>query len=152
MSKIAHSEVTLTILTLAVYNNKADKSIGNKTATIMDSEKSTNICSAYCEAKNKSGELTCKLTTPELQERKRTVLASLKTQIIDKKELINGYAFKFPGSDKILDELLEFIKTERECCDFFVFNFSISGDKSEAWLALTGPEGSKDFIETELGL
>jgi hypothetical protein len=46
----------------------------------------------------------------------------------------------------------EFIKTERECCDFFTFNLSISGDKSETWLELTGAEGAKDFISTELGL
>jgi hypothetical protein len=52
----------------------------------------------------------------------------------------------------MLDELTEFIKTERECCDFFVFNLSISGDKSEAWLELTGEEGAKNFIESELGL
>jgi hypothetical protein len=70
----------------------------------------------------------------------------------DKKELKDGYAFKFPGTDKMLDELTEFIKTERECCDFFTFNLSISGDKSEAWLELTGVEGAKDFISTELGL
>jgi len=62
------------------------------------------------------------------------------------------YAFKFPGTDAMLDELTEFIKTERECCDFFTFNISISGDKSEAWLELTGLEGAKDFIKTELEL
>lgn len=52
----------------------------------------------------------------------------------------------------MLDELIEFIKTERECCDFFTFNLSITGDKSEAWLELTGVEGAKDFVTTELGL
>lgn len=52
----------------------------------------------------------------------------------------------------MLDELTEFIKTERACCDFFVFGLSISGDKSEAWLKLTGPEGTKEMITSELGL
>jgi hypothetical protein len=31
--------------------------------------------------------LTCKLTTPELQQRKATVIASLKKQVIERKEL-----------------------------------------------------------------
>jgi len=98
------------------------------------------------------GTITCKLTTPELRQRKATVLASLKQQVLEKQELDNGYAYRFSGSDKLLDELTEFIKTERECCDFFIFGLSVSGDKSEAWLELTGPAGTKDFISTELGL
>lgn len=110
-------------------------------------------CSDSCEAKSKTAKaLSCKLTTPELRQRKETVIANIKTRIIDKKELPNGYAFKFNGSDKIIDELTEFIKTERECCDFFMFNLSVAGDKSEIWLELKGEEGTKDFITSELEL
>jgi len=70
----------------------------------------------------------------------------------DKRELSNGFAYKFPGTDNMLDELAEFIKTERECCDFFNFGLSISGDKRESWLELTGAEGAKDFIIAEIDL
>jgi hypothetical protein len=35
---------------------------------------------------------------------------------------------------------------------FFTFGLSISGDKSEAWLELTGVDGAKDFIKSEIGL
>src|SRR5690606_16863151 len=109
-------------------------------------------CSSRCTAKNESTEMTCKLTNPELRNRKETVIASLKKKMVKKIELKNGYAFKFPGTDDVLDELIEFIKTERECCDFFIFGLSVSGDKSEAWLELTGEDGAKDFISSELGL
>jgi len=102
--------------------------------------------------KSDTSEFSCKLTTKELQERKATVIGSLRKQVLETKELSNGYAFKFTGSDKVLDELIEFVKTERQCCDFFTFTLSFSGDGSEAWLELTGPEGTKDFISTELGL
>jgi hypothetical protein len=107
------------------------------------------FCSGKCEAKNASTGLSCKLTTKELQQRRETVLASLKKQMLEKKELKNGYAFKFSGSDALLDELTSFIKTERVCCDFFIFNISVSGDKGEAWLEITGPDGVKDFITSE---
>lgn len=128
-------------------------SCSNSTDTKMSADnKTTSACSDNCKAISKTTELSCKLTTPELQKRKETVLASLKSQMAEKKELENGYAFKFPGTDKMLDELTEFIKTERECCSFFTFTLSISGDKSEAWLELTGVDGAKDFISTELGL
>lgn len=138
-------------MTLTACNN-SDKGTTNKSTMTADKEKSTSVCSDDCKAKNKSGELSCKLTTPELRERKETVIASLKQQIIEKKELKNGFAFKFLGTDEVLDELTEFIKTERECCNFFTFAISVSGDKSEAWLELTGADGAKDFITTELGI
>lgn len=103
-------------------------------------------------AQNKAEQVTCKLTSPELQKRKQTVIASLKKQMLERKELPNGYAFKFTGADDILDMLTEFIKTERACCNFFIFTVSVSGDKSEAWLSLTGAEGTKEFITAELEL
>lgn len=118
---------------------------------MMDSVKSTETCSSTCQAENSSSDLVCSLTTPELRERKETVLKSLREQILTKKELEHGYAFKFPGTDEVLDQLSEFIKTERACCAFFIFGLSISGDKRETWLELTGPEGTKEFITTELG-
>ena len=101
---------------------------------------------------NRPKELTCKLTTPELRERKATIIANLKKQILLTKELKNGVAYRFPGSDSIVDELVTFVKTERLCCDFFKFTLSITGNKSEAWLKITGPNGAKDFIKTELEL
>jgi len=104
------------------------------------------------QASNQSRELTCKLSPKELQERKLTVLAELKKEVKERKELPQGYAFRFDGSDKILAELTEFIRTERTCCSFFIFNLSISGDRSQIWFELTGPEGAKDFITQELEL
>jgi len=100
--------------------------------------------------KVKTNELTCNLTSSELQLRKATVIASLKRKILEKKELKNGFAYKFSGSDTLVDELISFVKSERECCDFFTFNLSIAGDKSEAWLEIIGPVSAKNYIKTEL--
>ncbi len=133
----------LTGLTLFSCQEKMSKLTGHK---------ESYCCSPTYQAKSKSSVLSCKLPSKEMHERKLTVLASLKKQIKERKELPNGYAFRFDGSDQVLDELTEFIKTERECCDFFTFNLSVSGDKSEVWLELTGVEGAKDFITKELEL
>jgi len=149
VASMKHPLLIVLTLTLFMGCNNSEK----KATTSMDNKEEKSACSSgCCKASNQSSELACKLTTPELQQRKETVLASLKQQITEKKELTNGYAFKFPGTDKMLDELLEFIKTERECCSFFVFNLSISGDKKEVWLELTGADGTKDIIVSELGL
>jgi hypothetical protein len=117
------------------------------------SSKSKEECKDECC--NKTGsrkELSCRLMTAELQDRKNTVLASLKKQVLERKELKNGYAFKFNGDDKTIDELTDFIKTERHCCDFFTFNLAISGDTSSVWMEITGVPEVKEFIQTELEL
>ena len=123
------------------------------THAAMSQNKNISECSDNCNKVKSSGaKFTCKLTTSELRERKEKVISKLKVQILETKELKNGYAYKFYGSDQVVDELSEFIKTERECCDFFTFNLSISGDKSITWLEIVGPKGAKKFIETELDL
>ena len=105
-------------------------------------------CTGSCCKKETT--FKCNLTTPELRERKATVIADLKKMVKKKKELKNGYAYKFSGSDDVVAKLNEFIKTEKECCDFFSFNLTISSDKSTAWLEITGEKGVKEFIKTEL--
>lgn len=112
--------------------------------------KKESACSEDCTPNNTVTPMACKLTAPELRQRKETVIASLKNQVAEKKELENGFAYKFAATDEVLDELTAFIKTERQCCGFFNFTISISGDKSEAWLELTGNEGIKEFIKAEL--
>src|SRR4030088_1000452 len=98
-------------------------------------------CCQDCEKK----QITCKLTSPEMQKRKTTVIASLKTKILEKTEQEEGYTYKFVGSDAVVDELSSFIKTERLCCDFFDFTLKVKGDGSIAWLTISGPKGAKEF-------
>lgn len=108
----------------------------------------TDQCNDGCKERT----VACKLTTHEMQQRKATVISSLTKQILEKKELNNGYAYRFKGTDEIVDQLSEFIKTERLCCDFFDFELKIAGDASFVWLSITGPKGTKDFITSELNL
>jgi hypothetical protein len=96
--------------------------------------------------------LTCKLTTPELQLRKSTVLTELKNAALERIETLDGIKLKFKGSDETIDLLTSFIKTERLCCDFFEFDLKIKDENEFTWLNLSGPEGAKEFIRTELGL
>ncbi len=94
--------------------------------------------------------VSCKLTTPELQKRKATVIAELKARVLERKELSNGYAYKFEGSDENLDKLNEFIKTERKCCDFFLFQLSVEDNVIE--LIISGENDAKKFLKEEIDL
>jgi hypothetical protein len=95
--------------------------------------------------------LTCKLTTPELRERKRTVIAELKTLVKERKEEKNAVSYKFESSEKNIDLVSNFIKSERLCCDFFEFSLQVKSDSQFMWLTLSGPEGVNEFIREEVG-
>ncbi len=119
----------------------------NKTGSQMNSSSASTLFTDDCKSP-----LTCKLTSAEMQQRKTTVLALLQKSVVEKKELDNGYAFKFDASDAMIDTLTSFVKTEKDCCAFFTFNLAVRGDQKFVWLQLTGPEGTKDFIKTEMEL
>jgi hypothetical protein len=94
--------------------------------------------------------ITCKLTTPELQRRKATVIAELKALVLERKELDNGFSYTFEGKDEVLDKLNDFIKTERMCCDFFTFQITV--EEQTALFSITGPNGAKEFLKLEVDL
>jgi hypothetical protein len=98
----------------------------------------------------KETKLSCKLLTPELRQRKVTVMAGLKNLVMEKQETAKGFRYRFDGSDQTLELLNDFIRTERLCCDFFTFRLTVADQESPAWLELSGPEGAKAFIENEL--
>ena len=79
-----------------------------------------------------------------------TVLSTLRSQILERLEERAGYSFCFEGNDRLLDELNEFIKTERACCPFFTFTLVADGNSGATWLHLTGPIGVKKFIRYDL--
>ncbi|MBN8876825.1 MAG: hypothetical protein J0I32_04710 [Sphingobacteriales bacterium] len=113
-----------------------------------ETKSSTAIKPAVMLETEKKKEVSCKLTSPELRKRKEEVIAVIKTKILDKQELADGYKYKFEATDDMLDQLTAFLKSERACCDFFDFNLSLS-DKI-VWLSITGPDGAKGFIKTEM--
>ena len=94
--------------------------------------------------------LTCKLTTPDLQRRRATVIAELQKLVRRREEAGDGLKLTFQSDDETLDMVLDFIKSERLCCDFFSFQLSIAGE--HAVLDITGPKGTMQFLEQEVGL
>ncbi len=105
-----------------------------------------------CGCNSSDKELACKLTSLELRQRKSTVIASLKVKALERVETKNGFKYRFNGDDDTIDQLTEFIKTERQCCPFFIFNLSISDEKGMLWLEVTGAQNVKDFIRSEMEL
>jgi len=73
----------------------------------------------------------------------------LKGKVLEKKDLPNGYSFKFNESDGMLDSIISLVKSERQCCDFLNFKITVSSN-SIIWFDIYGPSGVKEFMATEL--
>jgi hypothetical protein len=51
-----------------------------------------------------------------------------------------------------LERLAEFMEIERQRCPFLRFQLAIEPFGASIWLELTGQEGTRDWLEDELGL
>jgi hypothetical protein len=82
----------------------------------------------------------------------RTIYPALRQQlnenIIETRELPDGYAFRHPID--LLMTVAQWVDLERLCCPFFKFAIRVDGER--LWVELTGEEGVKTAVKTELGL
>ncbi|MBZ0281557.1 MAG: hypothetical protein K8L97_12530 [Anaerolineae bacterium] len=67
--------------------------------------------------------------------------------IVEIKELTNGYGFRLPMETPMLYKVVEFVANERLCCPFFTFTLVVG---EQFWLELSGGEGVKNIIESDI--
>ena len=94
-------------------------------------------------------ELSCALTDKALAARKKDVLAVLKSKVLAKDALLNGYRYQFSNTEDNLKDVLQFIIAERACCPFFSFQLDVQ-QNAPIWLTISGPGGTKSFLDMEL--
>ena len=91
--------------------------------------------------------IACSLDDRELALRSETVRRDLFALAEDRRELPDGYAFRFGGSDDLVAKVNAFVATERRCCSFFHIEVAFEPGLGPIWLRLTGPEGVKRFVD-----
>ena len=91
--------------------------------------------------------IVCNLTDPEFQRRRAELLKTFQRALLETKELDDGYAYRFPSDGNRIAELAQLITFERECCPFLQFNLRLEPANGPIWLELTGPEGTKGFLQ-----
>jgi hypothetical protein len=67
---------------------------------------------------------------------------------LERHELADGYAFQFRADQ--YPQLAAFIANERRCCPFFHFTLEVEPGQGPIWLRLTGGEGVKELLLSEL--
>lgn len=65
----------------------------------------------------------------------------------ERRDETNGYAFRFAGDE--LTSIARFVANERKCCPFLSFTVEVTGD-GPVWLRMTGPPGTREFLDVEL--
>ena len=102
---------------------------------------------------NSGSIFVCNLGVMNNEERARYNALSRKmfTASELRRELENGYAFKLAIEKISLPEVAEWIAFERRCCPFFNLQIEAESNAGPVWLRMTGADGIKEFIRTELG-
>jgi hypothetical protein len=91
--------------------------------------------------------IACSLNERERTERERVVAGDIMSGVKETRELVDGYAFCFPGEDPWPERINACVMAERRCCPFFTFELTFHPAQGPIWLRLHGLEGTKAFVE-----
>lgn len=94
--------------------------------------------------------IVCTLSPAELGERSRDLLPSLLARAEERRPLEDGYALRFASGAGILLDIARVLEAERACCRFLSFRMTAEPDLGPVWLEVTGPAGTREFLESLL--
>ena len=94
--------------------------------------------------------LRCTLNQPQDLARRGRLIRMLYESAIERRELENGFAFRFSGDAATERQVFDFIAMERDCCRFLSFDVRLAAERGPIWLAMEGPSGLKEFAFAEL--
>lgn len=95
--------------------------------------------------------LCCTLNQREDIARRGRLIRTLYESAVERRELKNGFAFKFHGDAATEQHVFDFVSMERNCCRFLSFDLRLGAERGAIWLAMEGPDGVKEFARAELG-
>jgi hypothetical protein len=95
--------------------------------------------------------IACRLTDAELRARREGLLARARSSVVSATWTNQGLTLEFEGTPAALATVLEMVAVERQCCPFLRFQVDTGPDGRPISLAITGPPGTREFLET-LGL
>jgi hypothetical protein len=72
----------------------------------------------------------------------------LGTRLRERRALETGYALRFDAD--AFDDLARWLGNERRCCPFLTIALELAPDGGPVWVRLTGPEGTRDFLDAEI--
>jgi hypothetical protein len=90
--------------------------------------------------------VACALNDAEFCEREQLILQKILQNVLERKELADGFGFRFASDDDLFREITEMIILERKCCPFLDFKITLEAGNGDIRIEMTGAEGAKEFI------
>jgi hypothetical protein len=99
------------------------------------------------------GKFACNLhaLTPERRAIHGALTERLFGAVEQRREIPAGYELRVDARKMSIVGLATWIDDERKCCPFLGLGLEKEPDDGPLWLRLTGPEGVKEFLRTEMG-
>ena len=91
--------------------------------------------------------IACRLNPFELFARRDTLLPGVIARAEQSEVLPDGRRWRFKPSSELLLALAAMIDAERRCCPFLRFQVLAEADNGPVWLEVTGPKGTREFLE-----
>jgi hypothetical protein len=94
--------------------------------------------------------IACSLTPSALKTRKEGLLDRVASAAQQTIQLECGYRFEFDPDEAPLLLIARMIDAERQCCRFLRFGLSVPPDGGRMSLDVTGPAGTREFLDALL--
>jgi hypothetical protein len=94
--------------------------------------------------------VVCSLTPAALRARRVGLLADLLRQAESQEQLPQGYRLRFAPTGETLSTIARAVDAERRCCRFLHFAIVVEPDEGPIFLELSGPPGTREFVEALL--
>ena len=91
--------------------------------------------------------VVCTLQPGELNARAMELLPGLVRRARAVTEIDGGYRLEFSATSDVLRAITDTIDAERQCCRFLRFQLVVEPDERAIVLDVTGPAGTKDFLD-----
>jgi hypothetical protein len=95
--------------------------------------------------------IACMLSEAEQQQRRRTLLDSVRWAAIEVTELPRGYAYHFDPASDVIPILGDVIDLECRCCPFLTFTLIVEAGQPPTRLEITGEPVAKPVIANFFG-
>jgi hypothetical protein len=94
--------------------------------------------------------VACTLTPADLTARRGGLLPGLASRATASAPIAGGRSWQFESAPGLLSDLASVIEAEHRCCRFLRFALTIEPGDGPVRLAVTGPEGTPEFLEALL--
>ncbi len=94
----------------------------------------------------------CRLPAAEQALRRTLFETNIRPRIEEIRELESGYALRFAADDDLILDLANWVKAERNCCDFLEYAIRVTPREGPLWLEVSGDTQGKRFISGSLGI